>query len=87
MQDISFFLEENNKLSIKLVLSDKVLEETFPILTEKTAQTLKSDKRFETKINKVAPAWLKDYIAFANLNAEIYDKIKTKILMEKIWRS
>jgi len=84
MQEISFFLEEDNKLSMKLVLSDKVLEETFPILTEKTAQTLKSDKRFETKINKVAPAWLKDYIAFANFNAEIYDKIKTKILMEKI---
>ena len=84
MQEISFFLEEDNKLSMKLVLSDKVLEETFPILTETTVRELKNDKRFEAKINKVAPAWLKDYIAFANFNAEIYDKIKTKILMEKI---
>lgn len=84
MQEISFFLGKDNKLLLELVLSDEILEETFPILTETTARELKNDKRFEAKLNKVAPAWLKDYIAFANFNAEIYDKIKTKILLEKI---
>lgn len=84
MQEISFFLTEDNKLWIKLVLSDEVLEKAFPILTEKNAHAIKNDKQFEAKINEVATAWLKDYLAFANFNAEIYAKIKTKILIEKI---
>lgn len=84
MQEISFFLGEDNKLLIELVLSDEALEKAFPILTEKYAHEIKNDKQFEAKINEVTTAWLKDYIAFANFNAELYNKIKTKILLEKI---
>lgn len=83
-RDIYVRLGENHQLSIDFSLPEDCINK-FPILlTDQNLAKLKENKSCTNFITKNLKNWLEDLVNFADFEAGIYNKIKTKFLLKTI---
>ena len=77
-------LAENQQLFIDFSLPEDCVAKFPVLLTDQNLDQLKEDKSCANFIAKNLKNWLEDLVAFADFEAQIFAKIKTKFLLKTI---
>lgn len=83
-RNIYVLLGENHQLSIDFSLPEDCIDKFSVLLTDQNLDKLKENKSCANFITKNLKNWLEDLVNFADFEAGIYNKIKTKFLLKTI---
>lgn len=83
-ENASFTLNEVNELLILLYTRDENLFKAFPVVSDKNLSEIKNLPALNKDVATFSNIWLENYIIYGNFCAEIYSKIKPKVLLNNL---
>ena len=84
LESVKLLLLENNELAIDFYLFDEMMLEEEKILTPAIMEIVKKNPLFDKFIAENLNIWLKNIMLLTDFEEKVYNKIRTKILLNSI---
>jgi len=84
IEQVKLLLLDNNELAIDFYTFDEMVTEKGESLTEAALATIKEKPQFDAFIKENLNAWLENLMLLTDFETKLFNKIKTKILLENL---